>query len=104
MAIDTLPDEVRHHIPRVHPTPEETECYRSAAHSVGLDETLDLILRERPASALRRLARTVEEELACEGLAGFKVPVSDAMARVAAAGHYRRTVSRRLRHHGEADR
>lgn len=60
----------------------DAEFYRRDAHRVGMTETLNLIGQSRPGAALRRLARTVSEEMACLGYPGTAIPVTEGMTRV----------------------
>lgn len=62
--------------------PYDAEEHRSAAHRHGMAETLKLIIDGRPGSALRRLARTTTDELACMGLPSMNIPITVGMTRV----------------------
>lgn len=80
----------------VPPATYGAETYRGDAHQAGMDETLRLLVGDsqvphsgRPGAALRRLARTVTDELACLGIHGITINVGDGMARVIAANRAR---------------
>lgn len=69
---------------------------RADAHKAGMAEAMRLLVGDpevphsgRPGAALRRLARTVTDELACLGYPGIPVHVGDGMARVIAANRIR---------------
>lgn len=66
----------------LNPLPYDAEAYRADAHAAGMTEVMQLVVTSRPGAALRRLARTVEEELACIGVVGVSVPITAGMARV----------------------
>lgn len=71
----------------------DAESYQADAHRAGMVETMALLHQERPGAALRRIARTVTEELACLGYPGVTVHVGDGMARLIAAKRLRRAVA-----------
>jgi hypothetical protein len=71
----------------VHETTEARRSYADAARAVGITETIDLLHENRPAAALRRMAQTVEAELAIEGLSGIRINVAAQMAQLIADRH-----------------
>lgn len=81
----------------LHPSSQyDAEVYRRGAHTAGMTEAMRLLVGDpavphsgRPGAALRRLARTVSEELACLGYAGIPIRVGEGMARVIAANRIR---------------
>lgn len=67
------------------PASYDPATYQADVHMAGMAETLQLLHAERPGAALRRLARTVADEMACLGHHGLNIQVSDGMARLIAA-------------------
>lgn len=71
--------------PHVH----DAEEHLATAHAAGMAETLRLLRADRPGAALRRLAQTVTDELACEGFPGISIHVAHGMTRIHAAKRLR---------------
>ena len=61
--------------------------YAADARAAGIAEAIELIATRRPAAALRRVARIVEEELAIEGLAGIRINTAPGMAAIGRDKH-----------------
>lgn len=67
-----------------HETREGRRAYADDARSAGITEAVELIVCNRPAAALRRVTRIVEEELAIEGFAGIRINIAEQMTRLVA--------------------